>query len=106
MAWRKATASTSRAGNGARYFGVLGTGLAIRIVALGDIDEDELAFADDGPSSSAAWRRWTFRQARRTRTAPDAGAPGRRMGEEPGAGAARGRRPGLDARRWPAIWRG
>ena len=33
-----------------------------RIVALGDIDEDELAFAE-GSEQSAASRRWTFRRS-------------------------------------------
>jgi len=33
-----------------------------RIVALGDIDEDELAFAEEVRTNTAARRHWTFRQ--------------------------------------------
>ena len=57
---------TRRAGRLAReiFLDVLERDAAIlpRIVALGDIDEDELAFAEDS-EASAAPRRSTFRQS-------------------------------------------
>ena len=71
-----------------------------RIVALGDIDEDELAFAQ---AELARHRpRWKFPRHGRAAAPPAAGATGRRLGEaDPaggcGAGAAGGRRAGLDA---------
>ena len=67
-----------------------------RIVALGDIDEDELAFAEEAeqfggaapldipPKLGELERRLTLAQT------------GRSMGQEPGVGAARGRRSGID----------
>ena len=67
-----------------------------RIVALGDIDEDELAFAE---RVRTARRRGAARhsaQARRARAQADPGAPGRGLGQEPGHRAAGGRRAGLD----------
>ena len=65
--WREATLylPTRRAGRMARdiFLDVLKTDAAVlpRIVALGDIDEDELAFADES-EHSAAPRRSTFRR--------------------------------------------
>ena len=57
---------TRRAGRMAReiFLDVLRPDAAMlpRIVALGDIDEDELAFAEEA-ERSAARRRWTFRRS-------------------------------------------
>ena len=68
-----------------------------RIVALGDIDEDELAFAE---GVRTIWRRGAAgysAEARRTRAQADAGETGRGLGQRSGLGAAGGRRAGVDA---------
>ena len=100
---------TRRAGRMAReiFLDVLKADAAVlpRIVALGDIDEDELAFAEE---RRAAWRRGAAgysAEARRTRAPADAGAAGRGLGQGRRCwrrwwSAARPRR-----WRWPAIWR-
>ena len=68
-----------------------------RIVALGDIDEDELAFAEQAEAYGAAAPLDIAPKARRARPQADAGETGRGLGETSGVGAAGGRRPGLDA---------
>ena len=68
-----------------------------RIVALGDIDEDELAFAEDVEQYGGDGAARHSAEARRTRAPADAGESGRGLGETSGIGAAGGRRPGLDA---------
>ena len=74
---------TRRAGRLARevFLDVLKTDAVIlpRIVALGDIDEDELAFAEDG--EPAASPRSTFRRRLVVGTPAGARATGRRMGQ-------------------------
>ena len=40
-----------------------------RIVALGDIDEDELAFAEESETLRRQRRRWTFRRSSANSTA-------------------------------------
>ena len=92
---------TRRAGRLAReiFLDELKTDAAIlpRIVALGDIDEDELAFAEDAEQ---------FGGAAPLDIPPKLGELERRLtlahlvaawAKRPGAGAAGGRRPGLDA---------
>ena len=68
---------TRRAGRLVReiFLEVLGTQAVLlpRIVALGDIDEDELAFAEEGESYGGAAALEIAAQARRTRTPADAG---------------------------------
>ena len=100
---------TRRAGRMAReiFLDVMKTDAAIlpRIVALGDIDEDELAFAEDAEH----WRRGAARHsaaARRARAPADAGPSGGGMGQNAGLRAAGGRRSRPRRWRWPAIWRG
>ena len=75
---------TRRAGRMAReiFLDVLDADAVVlpRIVALGDIDEDELAFAEE---ARTIWRRRAARHsatARRARAPADAGAAGRGLG--------------------------
>ena len=76
-----------------------------RIVALGDIDEDELAFAEEPDIGGSA----------PLDIPPKLGELERRLAlarlvagwaKSPDVVAAGGRRPGLHARAWPAISRG
>ena len=68
-----------------------------RIVALGDIDEDELAFADETEQlGGTAPLDIPPKLGELERTA-DAGTAGRGLGQGRSAGAAGGRRPRLDA---------
>ena len=101
---------TRRAGRMAReiFLDVLKMDAAVlpRIVALGDIDEDELAFAEEAeqyggvapldipPKLGELERRLTLAQT------------GRGMGEEPGVGAAWWSAALHRRWRWPVIWRG
>ena len=81
------------------FLDVLKTDAAIlpRIVALGDIDEDELAFAGEA-EHSAARRRSKFRRNSASSIAGWRWRNWSRPGpKQPGVGAAGGRRPGLDA---------
>ena len=77
---------TRRAGRLAReiFLDELKTDAAIlpRIVALGDIDEDELAFAEGAEQFGGVGAARHSAEARRTGAPADAGASGRGMGEE------------------------
>ena len=80
-----------------------------RIVALGDIDEDELAFAQATSPGSAALEIPPAHG--RAAAPPAAGATDRAVGEADqagrcGAGAAGDRRARPRRWRWPTIWRG
>ena len=72
-----------------------------RIIALGDIDEDELAFAEEpeqyGGAGGKFFEAILAVQAWRTRAPAHAGKAGRGLGKKPRIGAAGRRRPGLNA---------
>ena len=76
---------TRRAGRMAReiFLDVLKTDAVIlpRIVALGDIDEDELAFAEGAEQFGGVGAARHSAEARRTRAPADAGAAGRGVGQ-------------------------
>ena len=100
---------TRRAGRMARemFLDELQTDAVVlpRIVALGDIDEDELAFAEQSESYGGAAPLEIRAETRRARAPADAGEAGRRLGQ-----AARCRRRWWSAARhrrwrWPATWR-
>ena len=77
---------TRRAGRMAReiFLDELKTDAVVlpRIVALGDIDEDELAFAEEAEQYRRRRAARHSAQARRARAPADAGAAGRGLGEE------------------------
>ena len=110
--WREATLylPTRRAGRMAReiFLDELNMDAAVlpRIVALGDIDEDELAFAEETEQYGGAAPLDIPPQARRTRAPADAGETGRGVGQEPGVGAAWWSAARHRPWHWPAIWRG
>ena len=101
---------TRRAGRMAReiFLDVLNIDAVVlpRIVALGDIDEDELAFAEETEQSGGAAPLDIPPKLGELERRLTAGADWSRHGQEPGAGA-----PWWSAARprrwhWPATWRG
>ena len=91
---------TRRAGRMAReiFLDVLNMDAAVlpRIVALGDIDEDELAFAEETEQYGGAAPLDIPAKLGELERRLTAGETGRGMGQEPGVGALGGRRPGVD----------